>query len=425
MNLTPLNREEIIATLKEDFNMSIGTDSPSLFSKHFLAYLYRYFEMMFPKKTSFPSLYLHALSKDNPQLVDIEGNHMYFSKNAGDKIINKTIREFVDDYCESQNPPEETTLTFEYNNDFYDQLNRALLTNQDIATFIKTHMGITLEVDETDPLYKDTQAFTREELLMLLAQILDMPFHLKDNLLKRILRMRPDYKYNMMKEDGHELYGLYDPDTQTIQITDLAFASNPYAQKQGNYGGATILHEMAHALWYGLAPVARQEYENLFWDGNTNFMDEFISVYASTNIEEDFAELMTFYMDNSERLKHTTPGKFHWLKQHIFRNVEYFTDSTDNIRTLVTSESEDISPPYFLNSPEESVILSVEKISSDEIALTAEIEGLFDNISGIKQIHIFLRSVKSAYSLQGSLSIEKLHSSEFLSHLSYKLCQDG
>ena len=395
LDLAFLSREEIVSKLETDFNISIGTDDSALFNRYFLAYIYSYFEMMFPQPFISAPLYLHALSRTSPQLVSRDGNNLYFSKNAGDRIINNTFGKFLfDEFSQSTELPDEMIVTFEYSNELYDQLNRVVLTNQNIEDFIQTQMEIALKVEATDPFYKDTQPFVREELLILLKQILDMPFHLRDNMaLKRIIRMRPDYQPPGTKDP---VKADYNPNTQTIRLMDPTFDSLDGDSR----GEKTILHEMAHALWFNLStslwyslPLSVQkEYAKLSWSGDIKISDEFISDYSAKDIVEDFAEHVAFYIDNSEKLQKETPGKFQWFKKYIFFNVEYFTDSTSNVKVFVPSEQEDSAPPYFVNSPGESITLSIQDTSSTEVNLTAEIEGLLDDISGVKSISITLES---------------------------------
>ena len=395
LDLAPLSREELISKLKDDFNISIKADDPELFSRYFLAYLYSYFEMMFPQPFVFAPLYLHALSNSSPQLVRREGGNLYFSKNSGDRVINNTFGRFLfDEFSKSHSLPEELTVTFEYSNELYDQLNGVILTNQNIKGFIETHMGVTLGVEETDPLYQDTQPFVREELLMLLKQLFDMPFHLRDSMaLKRIVRMRPGYQPPNAFEP---VKATYNSNTQTIQFMDPTFELDGDSR-----GKKTILHEIAHAvwfnfsasLWYGLPLSIQKEYAKLSWRGDTKISDEFISNYSASDVVEDFAEHVAFYIDNSEKLKKETPEKFKWLKKYIFFNVEYFTDAAGNVKIFVSSEQEDSTPPYFVNSSGESITLSVEGgIFSDKVKMIAEIEGLFDDISGVEDIFIALKS---------------------------------
>lgn len=409
LDLAPLSREEIISKLKDDFDISIKTDNSELFNRYFLAYLYSYFEMMFPQPFVFSPLYLHALPNSSPKLVRKEGDNLYFSKNAGDRIINNTFGKFLfDEFSQSTELPDEMTVTFEYSNKLYDQLNEVMLTAQNIKDFIGTHMGVTFKLEKTDPLYKDTQSFIREELLILLKQILDMPFHLRDSMtLKKIVRMGPGYQPPNASEP---VKATYNPHTQTIQFMDPTFDELDGDSR----GETTILHEMAHAvwsplstsLWYGLPLSVQQEYAKLSWDGGTKISDEFITEYSASEVTEDFAEHVAFYIDNSEKLKQETPGKFQWLKKYIFFNVEYFTDSADNIKIFVPSEFEDSKPPYFINSPGESVKFFVQEILSDKVKLTIEIEGLFDDISGVKGISIPLE-FKDDYFRIGVSSVDK------------------
>ena len=409
LDLAPLSREELISKLKDDFNISIKTNNPELFNRYFLAYLYSYFKMMFPQSLVFAPLNLHALPHSSPQLVRREGDNLYFSKNAGDRIINNTFGRFLfDEFSRSASLSDEMTVTFEYSNELYNRLNEVLLTVQNIKDFIETHMGITLGVEETDPLYKDTQPFVREELLILLKQILDMPFHLRDNMaLKRIIRMRPDYQPPGAKDP---VKADYNSNTQTIRLMDLTFDKLDGDSR----GEKTILHEMTHAvwsnlstsLWYGLPFSVQQEYAALSWSGDSKISDEFISDYSAKDVIEDFAEHVAFYIDNSEKLKKETPEKFEWLKKYIFFNVEYFTDSAGNVKIFVPSELEDSEPPYFVNPPGESVKFFVQEILSDKVKLRVEIEGLFDDISGVEDIFILLKFKDDYLSVKGD-SLDK------------------
>ena len=391
-----ISRESIMQKLEEDLNIFIIVDDPTLFDKYFLSYIYNYFKVMFPDVSTdgkrinvHTPYYLYARNREAFPMVEVDGQNIYFSKNAGNKLITNRFRDIIQSVEIAA--MDKIQLTFEYNNKLYFQMNEALLSSEDIKSFITAHTGVTFKLEPTDPYYflhyEQTQDFTRNELLMILEQFLDLPPHIRDSLsLKKIIRATSDFK-----TISHPPSGLYVPATQTVFLLDGAFTF----QDDNKKGEGTFLHEIGHALWGfgvwgGLPEEAKEAYKSLSWEGNLQpqiINNDFITDYSTTNVHEDFAEHFSAYINNSKLLQNQTPKKYEWFKKYIFVNTEYFNDaSMDNLKTFVHSDLQDTSSPYFTRLPNESIRVNIKKTVTGEPVIQVEMHNLFDDISGIEEI---------------------------------------
>ena len=183
---------------------------------------------------------MHSLGRSSQRLVFLRrGNNLYFSENAGDSTIIKRFRELIDHFSNQTftTLPDEIQMTFEYNNELYAQLNSAVLSSEDIKKFMNKHSGIVFD-DESE----DSKSFTREELLIVLKQYLELPVHIRDNLaLKRMVRADNALVFNFFST----VLGSYNSSLQTITLFDSAF------EKEGtdDKGEWTLLHEIGHSLY--------------------------------------------------------------------------------------------------------------------------------------------------------------------------------
>ena len=396
LDLAPLTREEIIQRLKEDLNIHVKSTDTSLFDRYLLSYIYNYFQTMRPSGLDLHSYNLHSLGESSHRLVArVDENNLYFSTNAGSHTITKNFKEVMDAVFGQTFTvlPYEVRMTFEYNNELYAQLNEAVLSSEDIKDFMKRQSGILFPED-----LENTTSFTREELLMILKQYLDLPVHIRNNLaLKRIIRV--EHAFSLSSFFSVTL-GRYNPNSETITLADAAFEE----QNTDNRGEGTFLHEIGHALWAksvweGLSNEAKEAYARLSWYGDERINDEFVTEYSATNIQEDFAEHFSAYINYSSQLKHATESKYNWLREHIFLNVEYVTDVADHLKVFVESEHGDTTPPYFINHPYESIKLTISVDESQEdywrngdANIRVEVSGLFDDLSEIKSIEILMQS---------------------------------
>ena len=395
LELAPLTREEIIERLKTDLNIHVQSQDESLFDRYFLSYIYNYFKTMQPDSLRVAPYNLYSSEEISQELVSLQsGNDLYFSKNAGDHTITKRFKEVMDAVFNQEVLADEIQMTFEYNNELYAQLNEVVLSSEDITNFMNKHSGITFS-DESD---SSSKPFTRDELLMILKQYLELPVHIRDNLaLRRIIRVKDTFSlFNIFST----ILGQYHHRTETITLTDAAFEKSNTDDK----GEGTFLHEIGHALWgksiwKGLPNEAKKEYEKLSWQKGEKINDEFISDYSATNIQEDFSEHFSAYINNGEKLKQEVTAKYHWFREYIFLNVEYITDVAGHLKIFVESEHGDTNPPYFVGLPYEAFKIEINVDESKEdfwrngyANIKVEVSRLFDDSSEIKQIGILLQS---------------------------------
>ena len=394
LELAPLSREEMVEKLKNDLNIHVKTPEAPLFDRYFLSYIYNYFSSMRPEALHITPYNLYAQEHHSQKLVSLRsGNNLYFSKNASDHTITRSVQQIMDAVFNQEVLPDEIRMTFDYSNELYAQLNGILLSSDDIKNFINRHSGIVFS-NESD---SSVKPFTRDELLIVLKQYLELPVHIRDNLaLKRIVRIDSGFFSNIFSN----ALGSYHYGTDTITLADSAFEKTRTDDK----GEKTFLHEIAHALWAksvwkGLSQESKKEYEKLSWQNGERINDEFISDYSATNILEDFAEHFAAYINNGENLKQEVSAKYQWLKEYIFLNTEYITGVADHLKIFVESEHGDTTPPYFINAPYESIIINISVDESEEdywktgfADIKVEVSGLFDDQSKIKSMDILMQS---------------------------------
>ena len=379
------HREEIIDSLEEDMNVFIAVDDPAILNSYLLSYLYNYFNYVLTEgelssgririRTPY---YLHARNRNRHPMVEVQGENIYIYKNASESIATRKFHETLDSVRETDTRgASEIQITFEYNNELYHQLNQALLSSEDIKDFVYRNFGIVFGFNPKDPRSILTQEYTREELLLILKQLLDIPVHIRDNMnLTRIVR-EPQHPFAL---------GSYSSFEQVIRIYDLT-----HGESTENFE-RVVLHEIGHTLWgyrfWNALPLkARSSYQDLFWGESSYFHNtEFISEYSTSNVLEDFAEHFEEYIQNPERLRITSPKKYEWLKENVFINTEYFSSSAmDHLQIFVESDLEDIAPPHFSNNA--FIHVSVKPIDNKtKLQVKVEINGLFDDVSGVKGI---------------------------------------
>ena len=376
------DREDIIADLQEDMNVFIAVDDPAVLTPYLLSYLYNYFKYMLPEEPTSSGrvriripYYLHARSRDHYPMVEVNGENIYVYKNASKNIITRKFHETLEGVDTSR--ASEIQVTFEYSNELYHQLNQAFLSSEDIEDFIYENFNISLELDSENPLSRFTQEFTKEELLLILKTLIDIPPHIRNTMnLTHIVRMPA---YNL------KAAGVYYPAFTSILI---------YGSASDNFQ-EVLLHELAHALdgmkiWTGLPLKARSSYKDLSWGEKNNplYNSEFVSDYGLENVHEDFSEHFTAYIHSPRRLMSTAPKKYKWLKEHVFINTEYATGPVmDNLEIFVDSDLEDITPPHFSDNFDIRVSQETKK-SENYLTFRVEIDGLFDDLSGIKKIEL-------------------------------------
>lgn len=84
---------------------------------------------------------------------------------------------------------------------------------------------------------------------------------------------------------------------------------------------STISHEVGHNVYYNVVPAkTRGSWKDI---SENSADDEYVSDYAKTEVEEDFAETYAVYMLDPEALNEISPEKYEFMREHVFDGKEY------------------------------------------------------------------------------------------------------
>src|SRR5690606_13983111 len=132
------------------------------------------------------------------------------------------------------------------------------------------------------------------------------------------------------------------------------------------YGEDTLLHEMAHALWSGLNEPLKRSFSNISWNDQMGRWSPklqnskgFISNYAMTSPEEDFAESFSAFIHQPEKLRAEADKKYQWFRSNLFLDTEYFSFVHDSAKVYVPSEKPDVKKPWLLGTTNEKITYEV------------------------------------------------------------------
>lgn len=180
---------------------------------------------------------------------------------------------------------------------------------------------------------KDTAAFTSGQLDSILLSLSDFP--------ERILPVEEN-RMVMRAPPGSGQEGVYA--NASITVFDKWVESDPGTQR------AIFTHEMGHRLG-GTTHVDGDERwkkksgwssETKVIDGNdytvwsASKKDSFVSNYAKTNPDEDFAESVLAYRYNPQALKESDASKYELIKNTVFDGVEYTSQAACENPTRVS-----------------------------------------------------------------------------------------
>ena len=390
MQVRELDAQKIKGLLERDFNVFVDKDSEEAFDKWFLFYLYAYLKVMNP--TLEGNHYIHKTTENGPELVRKEGHHLYFTENAEKELITTNFSQALENFQSAQVRGEETPsreLKLSFKNTLFEQLNMKLMTREQLASYIERNYGISLTAQEDDREHDYTD-FSHREANLVLKQLSDLPKAVVKRLgLKNFVRLQHGQKLKSHKNPDSFVLAQYEPSQEKITMTDLAFADS--AEQR------TLFHEMGHALWKNLDNQEKEAFLNLSWEKKgDNYTkkagSDFVSEYASTDSEEDFAEHFAEFVFNSKKLERDTPEKFDYFKKIFFPRTVYTEVAANNAKTLIPSTCSDITPPTIKG--EHGKFLKVALAMVNEETNTAEFEvmlsGILDNVSGVKYICLTL-----------------------------------
>jgi hypothetical protein len=84
---------------------------------------------------------------------------------------------------------------------------------------------------------------------------------------------------------------------------------------------STISHEVGHNVHNNvISAETRDAWKEI---SQNSADDEYVSNYAKTKVEEDFAETYAVYMLDPEALNEISPEKYEFMREHVFDGKEY------------------------------------------------------------------------------------------------------
>lgn len=323
---------------------------------------------------------LHFTDEEGPRKVwgQFENNekHIYFAKNAVDLLLGIEIRKVADEVC-APGWTGEKTFTINYTNTVVEQFLRATATRESMIKTLREKTGWILRSAPGDASYLTEQDFRTDELITLAKQLMDLPPHVLQRMkLKKVLRHR--IATPMPIPDAKAIYVV---EEQKILIGDGALLDDSVDV----YGEGTIVHEMGHALWFGMNASATIEFARISWtkQGSDWVLRSdsgagFVSDYAMSSASEDFAEHFSAFVHRPEFLQRKSPSKMEYFKRRIFQNTEYFTTVAANAKVRIDSPNPDKKDPWLLSDLKSSY-----EAKLDKGELVVEIKGAKDDLSGI------------------------------------------
>ncbi|MNK07852.1 hypothetical protein D3C87_257720 [compost metagenome] len=179
--------------------------------------------------------------------------------------------------------------------------------------------------------YEERSFWMTHELRPALQALEDMPeglLPLGDN--KQFSRFKRGQSLKIYEE--MESHGGCVRANSNMTFFDCAFANKPREQTRTTY------HELSHHVaeqlgldeskkwleisgWEEMPMAAGGASFNSNWEASNEAC--LISKYGSTNPHEDFAESMVAYRYNPERLKGQCPEKYKFLKDRVYKGIEY------------------------------------------------------------------------------------------------------
>ncbi|MBP7844047.1 MAG: hypothetical protein KA116_04470 [Proteobacteria bacterium] len=412
--LLGLPRCDLLTTLSQ-LGVFIKKDDPQIFTNEMLVHLISFFSLAKPLMPVF----LYASTESGPTLVKkienvaIEGAHQIsFSKNAAE---NLELKSFSEQEAVANKLGQAIVGELKFNNTLFKQLSEILLSKEELKKIISEGARISLIPNPSSKWAKYAIDLKQVELIALLKVFNDIPSHLRKKMaLKSIVRMKDGFEF----PEEPKAIAIYNKETQEISLTDRAFTNI-----RSLLGEGTLIHELGHAYWATMDEANKNEFIKISWkkdssnqyqlnDGNI----QMISDYSTKSPEEDFAEHFSGYVDAPEKLKKINSEKFRFFHE-LFIDTEYQTVAHEKAKIHLESEKPDSTPPTWkwvpsynktkwwsfglinetvpanlsISCEEEKTILG----KPEKAVINVKISGVQDNVSGVNELYIILRSSNS------------------------------
>ena len=189
------------------------------------------------------------------------------------------------------------------------------------------------------------------ELLYIYKHINYLPYFLKTQMALKGIKRSYDQNYP---------YAYYVKE-QVIALKEDALTDNC----PSHYNGKTLLHEIGHAVYYGLT----EDIQNKF-SKQAEETREYISDYSRTDIFEDFAEHFAAYIVDNEKIQYSCPNKFWFLNENVFSylntspdgsirktDIQYHITVPENCKIYITDGYDNIYAPSFMGDAKDNIEL--------------------------------------------------------------------
>jgi hypothetical protein len=309
---------------------------------------------------------------------------LWLARNAADLILGAEIEKITTQVCQGD-PTKTHDVSLSWTNTVYEQVMRTLIPAASISKQFQAKSGWQLASPASDPDSTLEQPFRDEEIVTITKQFIDLPHEvLRGFDLKYLARAR-------VGRNVDNAAGVYYVEKKKILLTDAAFYNSMQM-----YGEGTVLHEFGHSWWFSQNHYFHKLFNQISWQLNGDKWEKkesgikgFVSLYASTKPEEDFAESFSAYIHQPEKLKDTSLEKFRFLRKHVFRDVTYFSTVAENAKVFVDSQTTDKKPPILTDLMRKCLKLRVLPMVDEKVKVTARLGCFWDLMSGPAEEMLF------------------------------------
>jgi hypothetical protein len=302
---------------------------------------------------------------------------LWLARNAADLILGAEIEKITTQVCQGDTSKTHN-VSLSWTNTVYEQVMRTLIPAASISKQFQAKSGWQLGSPATDADSTLEQPFRDEEIVTITKQFIDLPHEvLRGFDLKYLARAR-------VGRNVDNAAGIYYIEKKKILLTDAAFYNS-----MEMYGEGTVLHEFGHAWWFAQNAYFHKLFNQISWQLNGDKWEKkesgikgFVSLYATTKPEEDFAESFSAYIHQPEKLKDTAFEKFRFLRKHVFQDVTYFSTVAENAKVFVDSQTTDKKPPILTDLLRKCLKLTLAPMVDNKVTVKARLGCFWDLMSG-------------------------------------------
>ncbi len=381
--ITEAQAQSMLQKLRTQYQVSISADkgAEAFLTNDLIYFLYDFFTQAKPKNplqivvSRLATVKLVSFNQATSQIV--------LSASAGDNLFATRLKKEA--RAKGIDLMSETVeMQLSYSNELLKQLFTVLDFNTK-TNFIESYFKVNIKpIDNTFVEFRD------RELNQLFSATVDIPTHSRKEMkIKHINRML----YGLAKfKGGGNVLAEYNKVLEQIRVYEANFEIST------NFGEDTYAHELCHALSAGMNTKIRDQFYAISWvlDANNKWESkpgdsQFVTEYSTESAEEDFAESCGAYIVSGKALNFKAPAKYKFLKDKVFRGIEF----SDVFNSLISANikailPEDKLPPSMSLPIDKTFKVYIYETKTNELAVEVEAFGLTDDVSGIKDVTVFI-----------------------------------